>query len=91
MEAMSPSAGESRAKSCCPASVSVTLRVVRVSSLTPSLASSRRIASLSDVAEMPRCAAAFRKLRISATAANASRSASGNRLIVRFFVQPIND
>ena len=52
----SPSAGVSRSSRRWPASVSVTLRVVRLSRRTPSRASSRRSASLSDEAETPRSA-----------------------------------
>ena len=59
----SPSAGARRSSSRVPASVGVTLRVVRLRSRTPSRASSRRTASLSVEAETPRTAAAPRKLR----------------------------
>src|SRR5581483_8573767 len=91
--ATSPSAGTSRSGRRAPASVGVTLRVVRLRRRRPSRASSRRTAALRVEAEPPRRAAAFRKLRWRATAAKAARSArSGRRsasAIVRNFVQPV--
>ena len=57
----SVSAGPSRSSRRAPASVGTTLRVVRLSSLTPSLASSRRTASLSPDALPPLARAPSRK------------------------------
>ena len=57
-----------------PASVGETLRVVRVSSRTPSRASSSRIVWLSADCETPSLAAALVKLRSRATAMKARRS-----------------
>ena len=72
---ISPSAGASRSSRRWPASVGVTLRVVRLRRRTPSAASSRRTASLKAEADPPRAAAAPRKPRARATATKASRSA----------------
>ena len=58
--ARSDSIGDSLSSNRWPASVGVTLRVVRLSSRVPSLASSRRTASLSAEAETPRNVAAPR-------------------------------
>ena len=82
-------AGVRRSSSRAPASVGVTLRVVRLSRRTPSLASSRRTASLKVEADTPRSVAAARKLRRRATAENASRSESSGWFIVRYSVQPV--
>ncbi len=54
-----------------PASVGVTLRVVRFKSRTPRRVSSLRMASLSDDADTPRNSAACLKPRDRATARNA--------------------
>src|SRR5918993_5386402 len=80
---MSASAGLSWARSCSPASVGDTLRVVRVSSRTPICSSSRRIAWLSPEVEMFSCFAARVKLRSSATAINADKTLSSSRTIIR--------
>jgi hypothetical protein len=73
-DSMSLSRGATTRNSRSPASVTDTLRVVRVNSRTPSRASSPRIVWLSIDWEMPNRAAARVKLRSSATAINASRS-----------------
>ena len=57
-----------------PASVGVTLRVVRVSSRRPSRSSSARIVWLNAEGETPIFAAARVKLRSRATATKAARS-----------------
>src|SRR3979490_1267693 len=65
------SAGFKCARSSAPASVSATLRVVRLSRRTPNWSSSDRIAWLRDGLEMPSCVAALVKLVCSATATKA--------------------
>jgi len=62
-------------------SVGATLRVVRVSSLRPSLVSSARIVWLKADWDTPSCAAARVKLRSRATAMKASRSLKFSRCI----------
>ncbi len=79
----SESAGTSRSNRRRPASVSVTLRVVRFISRTPSCSSSRRSASLRVEAETPRSFAAWRKLRWRATATKESSSERSGTAIVR--------
>ena len=64
---MLASVGRNIPKSRSPAAVGATLRVVRVSSRTPSLVSRRRIVWLSDDWEVPSFAAARVKLPASAT------------------------
>src|SRR5580693_1144886 len=66
-------AGPSRSSSRWPAAVGATLRVVRLSSLTPSCASSRRTASLSPDALAPFARAPSRKPPARATATKAFR------------------
>lgn len=72
--AISCSRGASVFSSRAPASVTETLRVVRVSSRTPSRASSASIEWLSAERETPICAAARVKLRSRATTTKACRS-----------------
>src|SRR5580704_15676791 len=69
------SAGRSSASSRSPTSVKATLRVVRLSSRTPSFSSRPRIVSLSVEREIPRCVAALAKLERSAMATKAFISA----------------
>jgi len=66
--------GLRREKSCSPAGVGTTLRVVRVNRRTSNRASSLRIAWLSADCETPSCAAARVKLRSRATTIKESRS-----------------
>ncbi|MNY69812.1 hypothetical protein D3C86_2078100 [compost metagenome] len=68
------------ARSRLPASVGVTLRVVRVNKRTPMRSSSLRIVRLSEDCDMPRCAAARVKLRSLATATKATRSLMFSRM-----------
>ena len=82
MPRMSASAGRRCARSCSPASVGDTLRVVRVSSRMPICSSRRRIAWLRPDVEMFNCFAARVKLRSSATARKAERTLSSSRMIV---------
>jgi hypothetical protein len=79
--AMLSSAGRKVPSSRSPASVGATLLVVRVSSRTPSLASSLRIVWLSEDWEVPSFAAARVKLCSSATVRKALRSTSSSRRI----------
>ena len=69
----------------CPASVSATVRDVRVSSVTPRRASSCRTDWLSAEVDTPRCLAAAAKLRWRATAMNEFRALSGVKAIVKVF------
>ena len=73
-----------RPSSRSPASVGDTLRVVRVSSRTPSRASSPRMVWLSADCETPSFAAALVKLRSRATATKARRSSRLPRCIHDF-------
>src|SRR5277367_608206 len=84
----SPKAGPSRSRSRAPASVGATLRVLRLSSRTPSLASSRLTASLKPEALVPLARAASRKPPVRATATNAVRS-SRSAAIVRNSERPV--
>jgi hypothetical protein len=81
-------AGPSRSSSRWPAAVGATLRVVRLSSLTPSCASSRRTASLSPDALAPFARAPSRKPPARATATKAFRSARST-FIVRQSAQAV--
>ena len=81
--ATSRKAGASRAKRRFPASVGVTLRVVRWSKRTPSRSSSPRMAWLRAEADTPRSAAALRKLRCRATASKASSSCRSIVILMR--------
>src|SRR6516225_10836492 len=71
-----------------PASVSETLRVVRFNNRTPMRSSKCRIVWLSAEGVTPRREAAARKLRLSATATNAARSARSARRIAEFRLAP---
>src|SRR5579859_2521594 len=82
------SAGVRRSSRRCPASVGTTLRVVRLSSLTPSRPSNRRTASLRPDALPPTARAPSRKPLALATATNASKSAR-SIFIVRNSAQPV--
>src|SRR5690606_33354789 len=73
-DAISASAGRSRSSSRAPASVGVTLRVLRWSRRSPRSCSSLRMRSLSDEADSPRRSAAARKPPASTTAANGATS-----------------
>src|SRR5258705_8832937 len=84
----SASAGPSRSSKRAPASLGTTLRVVRLSSLTPSLVSKRRTASLNPDALPPLARALSRKPLARATAAKASRSAR-SILTVRCSARPV--
>src|SRR6266446_300960 len=88
--ATSPNAGTRRSSRRAPASVGVTLRVVRLRRRTPSRVSNRRTASLRVEAEVPRTVAAPRKLRCRATAVKASRSARSGSVIVRYSAQLVS-
>src|SRR5207244_10963574 len=88
---MSPSAGRRRARSCSPASVGATLRVVRASRCTPNRSSSPRIAWLSAEGDTPSRFAARVKLRSSATARNADRTLSSSRTICESYSQTLVD
>jgi hypothetical protein len=68
--------------------VSETLRVVRFSKRNPRRSSKCRIVWLSAEGVTPRCEAAARKLRLSATATNAIRSARSARRIAEFLSTP---
>ena len=81
LSSISSNAGRSVSISRSPASVGDTLLVVRVSSRSPSFASSRRIEWLSADCEMPSFAAALVKLRSSATARNMARLPNSSRRI----------
>jgi hypothetical protein len=72
--AISRRAGWMRPRKCSPASVSETLRVVRLKSRTPSRRSMPAIEWLSDDGDTPSSPAAPRKLRRAATAASACSS-----------------
>src|SRR5246127_2887671 len=76
-------AGETAATNCSPASVSETLRRVRLNSRTPILRSSAETAWLNAEGDIPRSSAAARKLRCRATASTAASSANPG-FIVRF-------
>src|SRR3984885_2058419 len=82
------SAGVSRSSRRLPTSVGTTLRVVRLRSLTPSRASSRRTASLSPDALPPLTRAPSRKPLARATATKASRSPR-SAFIVRYSVRAV--
>src|SRR5580704_17993753 len=69
--------------SLSPASVSATLRVVRLNIRIPSRSSRERIVWLMVGRAMPTCAAALVKLRCSATATKAVSSLSWMRAIIR--------
>src|ERR1700733_14426779 len=84
----SVNAGPSRCSRCAPASVGTTLRVVRLSSLTPSCASRRRTASLRLDALLPLTRAPSRKPLARATATKAWRSPRST-FTVRFSAQPV--
>src|SRR3984957_8984043 len=84
----SVNAGPSRCSRCVPASVGTTLRVVRLSSLTPSCASRRRTASLRPEALLPLARAPSRKPLARATATKAFRSPR-SIFTVRFSAQPV--
>src|SRR6516164_8449835 len=71
-----------------PASVRETLRVVRFNNRTPMRSSKCRIVWLSAEGVTPRREAAARKLRLSATATNAARSARSARRIAEFLSAP---
>src|SRR2546427_1938330 len=86
---MSPSAGRRRARSCSPASVGATLRVVRASRCTPNRSSSPRIAWLSAEGDTPSRFAARVKLRSSATARKADRTLSSSRTICEWYSQTL--
>src|SRR5579859_2982095 len=86
--ATSVKAGPSRSSKPLPASVRMTLRVVRLSSLTPSCASSRRTASLSPDALPPPARAPSRNPRARATATKAFRSPRST-FTVRHSAQPV--
>src|ERR1700722_15450759 len=73
---MSSSTGCASASRRAPASVSATLRVLRLRRRTPSRSSKERMVWLSVGAEIPSCAAAFLKFRCSATATKALSSAN---------------
>ena len=81
-------AGPSRCSSRVPASVGTTLRVVRLSSLTPSCASRRRTASLRPDALLPLARAPSRKPLARATATKAFRSPRST-FTVRYPAQPV--
>src|SRR5258707_181525 len=81
-------AGPSRASKPAPASVGATLRVVRLSSLTPSCASRRRTASLRPDALPPLARAPSGKPPARATARKALRSPNST-FTVRHPAQPV--
>ena len=85
---ISPSAGLSRSSRRTPASVGTTLRVVRLSSLTPSCASSLRTASLRPDALMLLWRAPSRKPPARATDTKALRSPR-LAFIVRIFARAV--
>src|SRR5688572_27552696 len=74
-------AGRKRVRSCSPASVGATLRVVRNSKRTPSLSSSARMEWLIAEGETPSRFAARVKLRSSATIRNADRVVRSRSLV----------
>lgn len=85
----SASTGARRSMSRSPASVGVTLRVVRLSRRTPIRASSRRTAVLRAEGDTPRATAAPRKPRARATAMKASRSERLAPVIVQNIAQAL--
>jgi hypothetical protein len=84
----SVNAGPSRSSRRSPASVGATLRVVRLSNLTPSCASRRRTASLRPDALLPLARAPSRKPLARATATKAFKSPR-SIFTVRFSAQAV--